>query len=281
MSEKPWRYLLVDVDGTLLDSQGRVSPRTLAALERAVAHGVTLVLASGRTYFSLNRISETVQLPFHMISNGGAVGLTPGMKEVNYTHFLEENTWRTVAERLIKAGLSTVIYSHRHPEVPLFYVESLTGDPHFEAYLGRHRERAKQVEKLVEADIPDVVEVAALGAGEAFDTGSRQVMEGLNGRVQSHSMVLFLDQQFGKITEFFQTGTSKWQAFAGMFPEAASHPESVVAVGDEANDLEMIRSAGMGIAMGNAIEACKIAADRVTADNDHDGLAQALEALWP
>ncbi len=279
VSDFPWKYLLVDVDGTLLDSRGRISPRSRAVLERAVAAGMTLVLASGRTYPSLMRASGSLQLPFHMISNGGAVGLTPGMASVGYTNFLPPSAWPRVVEELQTEGLSTLVFSHRHPEPPLFHVGSLSGDPHYEAYLGRHREKCRLSEDLAGADIPDVVEVAALGAGEHFDAASARVIERLNGEMEGHSMVLFLDAQYGKITEFFRIGTSKWKAFLGLFPAAERNPERVIAVGDEANDLEMIRKAGLGIAMGNATPELKAVADRVTADHDHDGLAEALEPL--
>jgi len=275
-----WRYLLVDVDGTLLDSQGRISSRARRVLARAVAAGVTLVLASGRTYHSLQRVSADLDLPFHMIANGGAVGLEPGLSRVTYTRFMAPEVWPDIVRRLRSAGLSIVVYSHDHPAPSRFYIESERGDPHFEAYLGRHRERALLVEDLATEPVPQVVEVAALGAGEAFDESSRQVMAGLNGQVRGHSMVLFINTNFGKITEFFHPSTSKWQAFTGMFPEAALHPEQVVAIGDEVNDMEMIQRAGLGIAMGNAAQACKEIADRVTLHHDQDGLAEALEPLW-
>jgi hydroxymethylpyrimidine pyrophosphatase-like HAD family hydrolase len=92
-------------------------------------------------------------------------------------------------------------------------------------------------------------------------------------------MALQIGFQPGRITEFFAQGTSKWQAFLGLFPEAAAQSERVIAIGDEANDLEMIRAAGLGIAMGNAIPAVQAAARYVTADLDHEGVALALEAV--
>jgi hydroxymethylpyrimidine pyrophosphatase-like HAD family hydrolase len=119
--------------------------------------------------------------------------------------------------------------------------------------------------------------VAALGEGEAFDRASARVRERFAADTANHTMVLFIAAKFGKITEFFRTGTSKWNAFRALFPNA--QPESVIAVGDEANDRDMIARAGLGIAMGNATEELKSLADRVTASHDDDGLALALEPL--
>ena len=275
-----YRYLLVDVDGTLLDSRGAVSTRTLRALERAVAAGLTLVLATGRTYNSLRRITEGAGLPpFHMITNGGAVGLTPGGAAVRYTAYLAPGEWRQVVAALEGEGLAPLVFSHQHPEPPLFWVGQEAGGPHFGAYLARNRMYCRVAPALTRTEIPRVVEVAALGRDAAFDAASARVLERFAGRMRCHSMRLPINREPGRITEFFAAGTSKWQAFLGLFPEAAGHAQQVIAVGDEINYLEMIRAAGLGVAMGNAIPAVQAAAQRVTADLDHDGLATVLESV--
>ncbi|HKI97577.1 MAG TPA: HAD-IIB family hydrolase [bacterium] len=275
-----YRYLLVDVDGTLLDRSGRVSPRTLVALHRAAEAGIALVLATGRTYNSLRRVTAGLGLPpFHMITNGGAVGLTPGGNEVRYTAYLPPEDWRAVVGALHTDGLAPIVFSHRHPEPPLFHVDSESGGAHFDAYLGRNRQFRQLEPALSTAEIPRVVEVAALGRDAAFEAASSRLLERFSGRLRCHTMVLVLDQEPGRITEFFAPGTSKWQAFLGLFPEAAGHPEQVIAIGDEANDVEMVSAAGLGIAMGNAVPAVQAVARRDTADQDHDGVAAALEAV--
>ena len=274
----PYRWLLVDVDGTLLDSRGGVSGRTLAALHRAVAEGMTLVLATGRTYPSLVRVTAPLDLPpFAIITNGGAVGLTPGGRAVGYTRFLAPELWPRIVAGLRQEGLSPAVYQHRHPDPLLIHVAGENGDPHFEAYLGRHRAHVRVNPALEQTTIPDVVQVAALGRGEDFDQASARVLRRFGDQTRCHSMVLFINADYGRITEFFSPEVSKWRAFQGLFPGARA--QEVVAVGDEANDLEMIGAAGVGIAMGNATPELKAAADRVTASHDEEGLAQALEAL--
>ena len=281
MSQPPYRYLLMDLDGTLLDSRSGLSARNAAALHRATAVGWKLVLASGRTYHSLLRVTEPLDLPpFHLIANGGAVALTPGGAEVRYLNSLPAALWREVAGALTAEGLAPVVFAHRHPSPPQFHVTTLDGNPHHALYVRRNAHLCRVHGALDAAgEIPDVVEVAALGRDEEFQAASSRVMARFEGRARCHSMVLRLQGQWGLITEFFAPGTSKWRALEGLFPDAAAHPEAVVAIGDEANDLEMITAAGLGIAMGNAIDGLKTAADAVTADHDHDGVALALEGL--
>jgi len=277
--ENRWRYLLVDLDGTLLTSRGEITTRSRAVLRHAVTSGLTLVLATGRTYPSLQRIAGGFDVPFHAITNGGAVGLAPGMSAVRYVSALGPAVWPPIVEAMLREGLSPVVFGHRHPEPPVLYVASRSGDPHFESYLNRNALYAREMPDLAGADLSDVIEVAALGRGAAFEAASARVMARFNGQTRHHSMVLFINAAYGKITEFFDAGTSKWHAFLGLFPEAARHPGRVIAIGDEANDVEMIQAAGMGIAMGNATPELKAVANRVTADHDQDGLAEALEYL--
>jgi hydroxymethylpyrimidine pyrophosphatase-like HAD family hydrolase len=280
MPPPSWRYLLVDVDGTLLDSQARISVRNRAVLLRAVVSGVTLVLASGRTYPSILRVAGGLGVPFHLIANGGAAALTPGLTRVPYLNPLPPGLWPEVVDAMQRAGLSVVVYGHRHPDPPLLHVARRDGDPHFESYLSRNTLACVVEPDLRGATIAAPLEVAALGRGPDFERVSQEVMDAFAGRTRHHCMTLFIAAEFGKITEFFHPQTSKWRAFLGLFPEAAAHPESVIAVGDEANDAEMIAEAGLGIAMGNATPELKALADHVTLDHDHDGLAEALEPLF-
>jgi hypothetical protein len=277
-AQSQWRFLLVDVDGTLLDSQGRISARNLAVLREAVSAGLTLVLATGRTAVSLLRVVGELDFPFHRIVNGGAIGLAPDHVP-RYTRFLPAPLWPRIVESLLADGLSPAVFAHRHPEPPEVWISSERGNPHFESYVSRNRALVRIERDLPAAELLDVVEVAALGSGDAFDAASSRVRARFAEESENHTMVLFIAAQFGKITEFFAPGVSKWNAFTGMFPEAAARPESVIAIGDEANDHEMIASAGLGIAMGNAIDSLKAVARQVTTGHDQEGLAEALEPI--
>jgi Cof subfamily protein (haloacid dehalogenase superfamily) len=81
----------------------------------------------------------------------------------------------------------------------------------------------------------------------------------------------------GSILEILHPDVSKWHALRQFAAQEGIAPEEIIAVGDDHNDVEMLRHAGLGIAMGNAVEAVQEAADHVTESNAEDGLASALE----
>ena len=87
-------------------------------------------------------------------------------------------------------------------------------------------------------------------------------------------------QQYrGQILEFFAPGSGKWQALRRVADTAGIAPEQIAAVGDDNNDVGMIRGAGFGIAMGNAVAAAKAAADTVVGSNAEAGVVEAIELV--
>ena len=76
--------------------------------------------------------------------------------------------------------------------------------------------------------------------------------------------------------EIAPLGVTKWSGVAGVAAAAGIAAAEVCAVGDDVNDLPMIRAAGLGVAMGNAVDEVKDAADVVVADHDHGGIAEVV-----
>jgi hydroxymethylpyrimidine pyrophosphatase-like HAD family hydrolase len=72
-------------------------------------------------------------------------------------------------------------------------------------------------------------------------------------------------------------GVSKWTAVYRLAEEWGIRPEQICAVGDDVNDIPMIQAAGLGVAMGNAVDVVKAAADRIAPGHDDDGLEQVVE----
>ena len=81
----------------------------------------------------------------------------------------------------------------------------------------------------------------------------------------------------GAFLEIMSPGNSKWRALSRLIEREGLTAEQVICIGDEVNDLEMIRHAGLGVAMGNAIPAVKAVANYITHSNEEDGVAHVVE----
>jgi hydroxymethylpyrimidine pyrophosphatase-like HAD family hydrolase len=83
----------------------------------------------------------------------------------------------------------------------------------------------------------------------------------------------------GFMCEIAPFGVSKWTGVYRLAEEWGIRPDEICAVGDDVNDIPMIQAAGLGIAMSNALDEVKAAADRIAPTNDEDGLVQVVDWL--
>ena len=101
------------------------------------------------------------------------------------------------------------------------------------------------------------------------------MIEALGGQARINMLINKSYQ--GHILEVLPASVSKWTALQQLAAREGIMPADIIAVGDDENDIDMLRHAGLGIAMGNATETVKAAADHVTGSNAEDGLVQAIE----
>ena len=119
--------------------------------------------------------------------------------------------------------------------------------------------------------------VSTMGDSETLRALYDQSKRILGDRVNNHSIV---NKNFqGEILEFLAPGVSKWQALERVASAEGIRRHEIAAVGDDTNDVEMIRGAGLGIAMGNAVRAAKSASDLVVRSNAEGGVIEAIERV--
>jgi len=109
-------------------------------------------------------------------------------------------------------------------------------------------------------------------------------VEGLHREFDDRALVTVMGQGFygpdHLALELHSPLATKWTALSHLLGLWGIPAERVVAIGDDVNDIPMLRSAGLSFAMGNAKDEVKAAADRVTASNDEDGVVKALRGVF-
>jgi Cof subfamily protein (haloacid dehalogenase superfamily) len=258
------RMLAVDLDGTTVGHDGEISPRVLAALMRAAQRGVRVVIATGRTPSGLRRFAQRMNLGGPAITTQG--GLVVDMDTGEELHRLYMP--RALAREVLShkndwPALCTVLYRSDH-----LFVDDLAT---FNAHADLVGVTAVQVEDLrsavAEHDPDKILFLTRIErTREAFDAirafvGARATV------VQSHA----------RIVEVNPLGADKGSALAWLAAHFGIPREEVMAIGDQHNDVTMLRWAGLGVAMGNASPEIQAVADVVTSTIDEDGAAEAIE----
>lgn len=263
----PYRMLALDLDGTLTNSEKQITPRTVQALQAAAARGVCIVLASGRPTVGIRPLADQLGLA----KTGGCICSYNGGK------ILDCATGQTLLETCFPADLlAPVVQQARYWNVvPLTYdaggiVTEQADNPYVQEEARINNIPVRQVEDLAAAVTWPVHKLLLVGDPADMPHVEELMQQQFAGRLSIYrSAPYFL--------ETMPLGVEKSAALGQLLARKGLRRSHLMACGDGWNDLPMIEFAGLGVAMANAVPPVRAAADFVTADNDHDGVALAVE----
>ncbi len=269
------RLIAVDIDGTLLDTNGRITARVHEALARAAAAGVTVVLATGRRYRTSRQIALEAGLDTYVLCQHGTHIRRMSDNELVWSATLESATARGLVEVMREEGHEPRIFFDGY-ERELDFVVVAAGDKPKDMF-GYTGTAWRAVKEFYHPAGLGITEVASFGARESLVSARDEMERRFDGSVSVH--IINPPREWYWCLEAISVKAGKGNALLALAERLGIAQEETAAVGDDVNDIDMIEKAGVGIAMGNAPDAIKELADIVVADNRHDGLAEAVERL--
>lgn len=262
------RALALDVDGTLLDSSHDISPAVKKSIHDIWQQGIQVILASGRHVGSLSQLLMELGVEGYVVAfSGGAVARVDSNKriEIILQQRLELAHAEKMAHEALANGLSVAWSTMDH-----WYTPDAMG-------LYRQEARILRQEPVVVPGLrglsvaPHKLQIMSHNAeGIVCLRAMRDAISAQCSAVFSHDYML----------EIMPKGTNK---AAGLTIIGQLHGitlSEMMAIGDAENDIEMLRHAGFGVAMGHAPDTVKAVADWITLTNGEDGVAFALEQDW-
>lgn len=261
------KLIVIDVDNTLLNSSHELSERNERAIKTALAKGVRVMLATGKTHAACGWIIERLGIREPGIySQGLAIQEPDGT--IRHQQTLDPEIARKVITFAEDRGYAVIAYAQdrllARSKTP--YVEEIHTkwkETNVE-YVGplQNMLSGTPINKLVALSAYDERKIKAL---------RWQLDSQLDGTAR------LMSGGVPHMLEIIPLGGSKGTALKSLLRELSIHAKNVMAIGDAENDLEMIMVAGVGIAVANAQPALKEAADEITASNDDDGVAKVIE----
>jgi hypothetical protein len=263
------RYVAVDLDGTLLNKDHEVSEFTKMILQRFIAAGGILILASGRPTYGMRKVENALSLKEFggiLLSFNGGELTDCKTGEILYQKPLKKQRIPSLVQQAREMGANLLTYQDNY---------ILTEQPKekycdFEAQLnGMQIKKVKNFETDIQFPI---VKCLMTIPPERMSILETRLKEQWKGELSiSHSQSFFLE-----ITE---KGIDKAQALDFYLNKRGDSREKLVAFGDGMNDFTMLRYAGLGVAMGNAELELKQVADLVCLSNEEDGVARLINEL--
>lgn len=265
------KILFLDLDGTLLNDEKQITPGNQEALRAALEQGHRVVITTGRPLASAKIQSQRLGLMdpgCYIIAFNGGVIYDCGADKAIYENYLTAETALKAVRLCRRAGVHAqgydathVLVEPDHDKEAVEYYRSTTGTV-FRQVESFHRELPAKVPKILAISMND------RGLLEQAETLIKTELAEETDCLYSSSRYM----------EIVAKGLNKGAAILRLCGLLGISVADSIAAGDQENDLSMIKTAGVGVAMANAIDAVKEAADYITKnDNNHDGIAEVVE----
>lgn len=277
MKAAQYKLIAIDFDGTLLRPDGVIAPRVKQAIQRIRSIGTKVCFATGRALRDCGNIFDQIDADGPTVFVSGALVMhLPDQQAIHHTYMGAQLATR-VAALLQDRGLPILALQHHSPE-GLDYIASQR--PDFDAptqrWLAQTHSKVRTTHDLAAASHEHTLRLSIAGTPEPCLQAAHDLQEQFGQSLSTH--VLGIGGQ-GLMLEVFSAGVSKWVGIRHVAELYNIENAEIVAVGDDANDVSMIKGAGLGVAMGNATTHVRQSADRIIGDNHNDGLADLLEEL--
>ena len=269
------KHVFLDIDGTLVGYDSKIPKSALKALELAQANGHKIIIASGRAYCMIYpELLRTVCFD-GIISSGGACVMVDG--KVIFESYIDDENLSFVVDYFRANGINYLLMSK----------DDIYAEPVFNNYVLPGMIKSGYNEDLVRQAYGNNVEVADV---KAIKCGNKlayftspfkpdKISRDLGGRFYVVDFSVGKTEKSNFFGEMNNAGVNKALGIDKYLEYVGASLEDTIAIGDSANDLEMLEHAGVAVAMGNGTDAAKAAADFVTTDVDKDGIYNAFVRL--
>lgn len=259
------KLIATDLDGTLIGRDLQVSDRTKRAIARAHELEIPVVMATGRMYCATVPFARACSITTPLITYQGAM-----IRELD----AKTPLWhRTIPSGLAREAMAVLRETGLHVNLYLddeLIIERVT--PESELYCSYSRIVPKLTPSLEAALKEEPTKMVAIGEPKQIQHWLPILQEHFKGRLYvTESLPMFLEIAHPEI--------SKSAALKHVAERYGVFAHEILAFGDGMNDLDMLRYAGLGVAMGNAPELVKASADRIAPPQAQDGVAQIMEEL--
>lgn len=271
------KLLVIDVDGTLLNSSREITERTIKTLRKVQQNGVRIALASGRPTHGILEYASALDLDFndgYIISYNGAKVTEASSGKVLFERRIDPQMIPYLEKETAKSGCHLAYY--QKDEV----VATDISNEHIIDEAKMNGLKLRQTDSIT-AGFDSKDEEQHWPFEIMIVNDDEQALSALNQHLERHlNGVLDTIHSNPYLLEIVGYQVGKSHAMSALVQILGISMQQVLAIGDGAADINMIQMAGTGVAMGNANEVVKRCADYTTLSNDEDGLAVAIEKVF-
>lgn len=286
-----YKLVAIDLDGTMLNQYGIVTERTKDAIKRIQKKGIEVIIASGRPTDSIKAIAKEIKSEKYFISGNGAIIYDIANDQIIYENTLKKQKVLDIIKICEENSIYYNIYTEKEIiakslqcNVLYYHKENINKEEKNKTHINiieniydYINERDEKIVKITICDSHLTIFNSILRKVKEID--EIEVLE------VSHMSRKIIKQGTEEVpieyyyTEISAKDVDKWNAIKFLKEKMQIQTDEIVAIGDNMNDKNMIKNAGLGVAMSQSTPAIREIADKITDSNNEDGVAKALEKI--
>ncbi len=267
------KLICIDVDGTLYNDQKEIPKENIEAIQEASNKGILIAITTGRMYNYGELYGKMLKVPTITIASNGAFVKYQG-EVLNHQKMRTEDLLE--AQKIID---EQNLFAHYNTWNALICKGDL-GDGNGYMDANNQLEESHKIDMVAVKDVEGLQREFQKRKGDflkviVLSQGNLDALEAVREKFRNHPTLQAVSSSAVNI-EVFPREVNKATGIKALIKELGLTRDQVMAIGDQENDLPMIKFAGVGIAMGNATEEVKAASDDITATNNEAGVAKAI-----
>lgn len=268
----------MDLDGTLLNDNKTISKENLDTIHNLIERGYEVVIATGRNYLSARTLTKEIEDNLIYISNNGNIIIDSKDDRTILNTFLNFDDYKRVLIEGNSRKLQPIVYVDYYSQGYDLILEK--NSEHGEYFDGVNKDMARyiEVENILDYEADRILAVVYSGKKKLLNEFFNHINKEYPNIYSSHVMENVVMSE--ALLEIMNPLGTKWNALNQYALKRNIKPKEIITIGDDNNDIDMIKNAGIGIAMSNGSELVKTNADIITKrDNNNSGLSYELNRI--
>lgn len=268
----------MDLDNTLLDDNKKISRESTRIINKLIDNGYEVVIATGRRYYSAKRLIKDINRPLTIIANNGGIARDSTGATTLFERTIDLEGFKNIVEKGRARNLHPIVHVNSYKLGYDIIIEMDIENEAYGRYFHSEEDRYRKVDDFLALEDERILAIVYLGSKLELEEFYKEINRNYNQTYNYH--IVENIQAAESLLEIMNPLACKWQGLQKYAKLKGIRDEEIITIGDDNNDLTMIKNAGLGIAMKNSTSKVKAVADIITErDNNESGLAYELERI--
>lgn len=278
MNSPAYRMIAIDLDGTLLSPEGKVTERAKTAVHKCLSAGLLVCFATGRNWTESKTVLEAVAHYDSAVFVGGAMVVDTKQEVTLHRTMMHPRLAAEICSELESRGHSVLALQDTGTAgVDYLITADVPLNPATSHWMRVTAAKVHRVPSLADYPHEHTIRVGIVAEPDEVNRVERELAEKFGERIMM--MSIRVPTAGVTVLEVFDPAVNKWEGIMHVARRHGVTAEQIIAIGDDVNDVPMLSRAGLGVAMGNARPEIQAMAKRVIGHNKDEGLAEFLEEL--